>query len=406
MKAALNEEVWNYLLNWFDKNMGWLRRKYKRFGWTTNMDFDDFKQQAVILGVEVYSKLADKGEVSDAEFMDKLKWSIRTYCWGNRVKLRGKDIGDESNDDAVVTVNFEDIADYYIQSEQKTDYSGYQKHETMTVLLSYLTVTEGEYLSEYLGLGDLPKSTMKEIGLRHGVTESAVSQVISKAKKKMKELLKSFGIDNCKTQEEIAETISKMYISESYSEDYEYKSHPVEYWEAELIKVREPFNAVNLISEQMLYSVVKSIKEHGYDQSQPLIVWKELGVLIDGHTRLEAVKLSRYEGKVPVIPMSFPDMRAALGYMLNIQYNRRNVKDADIISSAERIFNLFHSAGGEKEKTMLLAKVCAELPMVKVKKVVALLEHATDKEKSSVNDEKVTINELYNNLRGRFTVKK
>jgi ParB-like chromosome segregation protein Spo0J len=377
------------------------------------MDYEDFKQQAMILALEVYNKLSPDSSsvISDDEFSEKVVWAIRTYCWGNRDKIRGKDIGvgDENNTDAVVTVNFEDIADFYIESESKYSQAAYRKHEIMAALLSYLTVTESEYLSEYLGLGDLPKLTMKEIASRRGISESAVSQLISKAKEKLIKLLKSAGIDSGKTQEEIAETISKMYLSESYSEDYEYKSYPVEYMEYEFIKVKEPFRSVCPVSEQMVYSVAKSIKSHGYDQSQPLIIWKELGVLIDGHTRLEALKLMDYPGKVPVIPTSFPDMRSALAYMLNIQYNRRNVKDADIINSAERIFRLFHSDGkkrSDKEKTMLLAKVCAELPMVKIKKVVTLLGYANDEEKSSVNDEKLTINELYNNLRGRFAVKK
>jgi hypothetical protein len=158
----------------------------------------------------------------------------------------------------------------------------------------------------------------------------------------------------------------------------------------------------------LVFSIAKSIKAHGYDQSQPLIIWKEVGVLLDGHTRLEAVRLSGYEGKIPVVPVSFPNLQSALAYVLNIQFNRRNVREADIITSAERIFKLFHSdgEGGDKEKTMLLAKVCAELPMVKIKKVVALLNYANDGEKSEINSEQVTINEVYNNLKGRFTVKR
>jgi ParB-like chromosome segregation protein Spo0J len=410
----LNNACWDYVLNWLEKNayLGWT---YKRYGWTTSMNYEDFKQQMILIGVETYSKLSAGGkEVTDKEFENKLIWGIRTYCWGNREKVRGKDIGNgEDNEDAVVTLNFEDIADYYNnrsdddEEDEQYNQAKLKKHEMMTALLSYLTVTEGEYLSEYLGIGDSPKHTMKEIGNKHGVTESAVSQLIGKAKKRLIDLLRYAGIDNNKTQKEIADAISKMYLSESYEDDYEYKSFPAEYMEYEFIKVREPFRSVCPISEQILYSIAKSINTHGYDQSQPLIIWKETGVLLDGHTRLSALKLAKYEGKVPVVPVSMPDLKSALAYVLNIQYNRRNVKDADIISSAERIFSLFHTnKTSDKEKTMLLAKVCAELPIVKIKKVVALLNYAKDSEKSEVNSEKITINELYGNLKGRFSAKR
>jgi predicted DNA-binding protein YlxM (UPF0122 family) len=404
----LNKSGWDYVLKWINSNayvVGWT---YKQYAWTTSMDYDDFKQQVMLLAVEVYGKMsADGKEVGSDEFKKKLIWRIRSYCWGHRDQVRGKDIGN-GNDEAVITLDFDDIADFYSDEEDAGhNQTKLKKHEIMTAMLSYLTVTEGEYLSEYLGLGDSPRLNMKEIGNKHGVTESAVSQGISNAKNKMMDILRSFGIDKGKTQDEIATAISGMYLSENYAEDYEYKSYPVEYMEYEFIKVQEPFRSVCPISEQVLYSVAKSIKTHGYDQSQPLIVWKEIGVLLDGHTRLEALKLSEYSGKVPVVPVSLPNLRTALAYALNIQYNRRNVKDADIITSAERIFTLFNSKGaGEKEKTLLLAKVCSELPMVKIKKVVELLSYAGEEEKLGVNTEKVTISELYSNLKGRFTVKR
>ncbi|MDR2104204.1 MAG: hypothetical protein LBP51_00440 [Deferribacteraceae bacterium] len=391
MEAVLSDKAvsaaWGYVINWIDNNYGWLKWAYNHFAWTTNMDFDDFKQQAAILGVKVYSKLADKGEVSDDVFCDKLTWSARSYCWASREQLRMKDIG-LKGDDAFIAISlnvaesmdFDNIICEAVAVKANLTENALmplERYEKIKAALLNLTATESEYISKYLGLGDAPKQNMKEIGIDAGVTESAVCQCIKKGGKKLS---------------------SQPLTPQTPLCSYVYKVNEMEFWDYKSIKTGEPFRSVTLVSEHLVYAIAKNIKLHGYDQSQPLIVWQEERTLIDGHTRLQALKLIDYPKRVPVVLMSFPDVRSVLLYMLNIQYSRRNVKDADIIRAAERIFKLFNLTDVE-EKTRFLAEVYAELPVFKVKKVAALHEYATEEEKALIGKEKTTINELYNTLR-------
>jgi ParB-like chromosome segregation protein Spo0J len=54
--------------------------------------------------------------------------------------------------------------------------------------------------------------------------------------------------------------------------------------------IGEPFVNLFFIRDDVYTAILHSIKEHGYDKAQPLIVWRENNILIDGHTRLEAAK--------------------------------------------------------------------------------------------------------------------
>jgi RNA polymerase sigma factor (sigma-70 family) len=404
-QEAAESAAWNYVLKWVETNASKLTWAYKKFGWSTDMEFEDFKQQAILAAYEIYNKLAAEGAVTEKKFTDGLIWSIRSHCWKTRDKVRRKDIGLEGEEE-VVTLSLDtvdnalfygqDNSESYLKedlNEQSQEKAGneptllqYEMYAIVRGMLDSLTVTECEYLSDYLGLGDLSKLNMKEIGKRHGVTESAVSQLILKAKKKLIKLLKSGARkDNAKSNE--------------------YKAFAIKYLEPEFIKVQEPFCSVCPISENMVFSIARSIKEHGYDESQPLIVWKEENILLDGHTRLKALKLVDYDDKVPVMPVSFPDTAAALRYMLSLQFNRRNINDVEVITTSERILNLFNLTNEDEEvKTKLLSEVYEELPISKVKKVVKVLEYADEEERAAVNNEKATINELYMSIRRRFFV--
>jgi predicted DNA-binding protein YlxM (UPF0122 family) len=405
-----NEAKWTYALQWIDGHTALLKSLYRRYGWSTEYSYDDFTQQVMLLASELYDTLAGEGRLDETSYYNALVWKIRSDCWGNRTIKRVKDVDKKRSDDEsrVETVDFSKIADFYGGdspdiSDTKDRLSNYN---IIINLLSYLTVKEADYLTMYLGIGDAPVSNMEEIAAKHNITISAVSQSIASAKSKLYKILAQAGISKDTGKDEMAAAMSKLFCYDGRLK-YEYIADKMSYMDVERIKVAEPFRSICTPSEQLIYSIASNIKAHGYDATQPLIVWKEEGILIDGHTRLEAVKLAEYDKPIPVVKISLPSTKAAVDYALNLNYNRRNVRESDILAASERIFGIFHDIKGEREKTMLLARVCADLPMVKVKKIVALMESADEKEMNRIKQESVTINEMYKNLKARrFTARK
>lgn len=86
------------------------------------------------------------------------------------------------------------------------------------------------------------------------------------------------------------------------------------------------------INPTTLQQIKESMKEHGYDESQPLLIWKEEGVLLDGHTRLAAAKENNFFD-IPVYEKSFTSLEEALEYALSLQVARRNLTDAELVKA-------------------------------------------------------------------------
>lgn len=71
------------------------------------------------------------------------------------------------------------------------------------------------------------------------------------------------------------------------------------------------------------------MKKRGFDNSQPLLIWKEREILIDGHTRLKAAQEAG-RNHVPVYEKSFESESEALEYTIHLQKDRRNLTDAEL----------------------------------------------------------------------------
>lgn len=67
----------------------------------------------------------------------------------------------------------------------------------------------------------------------------------------------------------------------------------------------------------------------GFDETQPIIIWKGRNVVIDGHTRLK-VALEKDIKEVWVIEKEFLNEDDAIQYAVHLQRDRRNLTDADI----------------------------------------------------------------------------
>jgi protein gp37 len=100
------------------------------------------------------------------------------------------------------------------------------------------------------------------------------------------------------------------------------------------IKTREPFNRLFPIDYNIEEAILEHMKEYGYDQDQPVILWKEENVVVDGHTRLQVAKRLGLED-IPVSMKSFPDELSALKHAIHNQRDRRNFTDIQILACIE-----------------------------------------------------------------------
>lgn len=180
------------------------------------------------------------------------------------------------------------------------------------------------------------------------------------------------------------------------------------------IKTAEPFKTIFPINAKLLSTIVEDIKERGFDESQPLLLWKEEQVLIDGHTRLKAATEAGIQ-QVPIHEKSFQDETEAVEYVIHLQKDRRNLTDSELyqcileldkryslggdrksekISSARALLKSDDSDMKEKSSREKTAKTLGT-SYTKVQKVRTIDDHAPDDIKEAVSTGQISINKAY-----------
>ena len=105
------------------------------------------------------------------------------------------------------------------------------------------------------------------------------------------------------------------------------------------IQLDSHFKDLFPVNEVMVSRISGSMQKKGYDKSQPLHVWKERMLLVDGHhRRLAAIKAGLRE--VPVFYHHFNSMEEALEYAILLQTDRRNLSDAEIYKTLQTLDSL------------------------------------------------------------------
>lgn len=90
------------------------------------------------------------------------------------------------------------------------------------------------------------------------------------------------------------------------------------------------------IHANTLEEIREKIAEKGFDKSQPVVIWKEKNILVDGHTRLEAAKKNGLE-EIPAVEMEFESREEALLYTFERQALRRNLSGPEILTAAQML---------------------------------------------------------------------
>lgn len=169
----------------------------------------------------------------------------------------------------------------------------------------------------------------------------------------------------------------------------------------DLIVTADPFKTLFSINPAVLETISKDIQTNGFDGSQPLHIWKEKGILIDGHTRLEAAKLADLF-QVPVFEHSFDSEDVALEYAIHMQRDRRNLSDAEMYACITELDKRGPRGGarfkgsGEhlKDSRMKTAQIIGT-SVNKVQKVRTISDHAPAEVKESLKKGDLSINQAY-----------
>jgi len=166
------------------------------------------------------------------------------------------------------------------------------------------------------------------------------------------------------------------------------------------IKKGVPFINLFPIMPEVLKAVTGDMKTRGFDMSQPVVIWKETNLLIDGHTRCKAAEKAGVT-EVAAIYKSFPDVDSALRYAYGLQFKRRNLTDADRFHFSETYLN---KVGLGVKKSGLKKVELAEILSVSTgtaQKYISVLSRGSAKDQEAVRSGYKTINKVYKSLLDR-----
>ena len=172
------------------------------------------------------------------------------------------------------------------------------------------------------------------------------------------------------------------------------------------VHTASPFKDLFAIKPAVLAGIAESMKKTGYDRAFPIVIWAgNNGVVVDGHTRLQAAKDAGLL-EVPVVMRDFNDELAALEYAIGCQRNRRNITDDELLAcvnaldSRKKIGNPGKTApdgaipGRSSETTARLLGISRS----KVERIRSVNDHGSAEMKDAVASGKMSINSAYNEL--------
>ena len=181
------------------------------------------------------------------------------------------------------------------------------------------------------------------------------------------------------------------------------------------IKTAEPFTTVFPINDSLLDTIVEDMKRRGFDASQPLLMWKEREVVLDGHTRLKAAEKAGVQ-QVPVYEKSFESESEALEYVIHLQKDRRNLTDSELYAcimeldkrlpigrqkkterenSSTELVKSGTDSKGESSSRKKTAQVVGTSP-AKVQKARTIQDYGDKKTKKALSSGEMSINRAYN----------
>ena len=190
-------------------------------------------------------------------------------------------------------------------------------------------------------------------------------------------------------------------ITEMSSKNRADETYTVATMKIDRIKLNDEFVSLFNIDSVVLDSIVNDIRINGYDMSQPVVVWKEKCILIDGHTRLKAVEILGIED-IPVIYHSFKNESEALKHACKLQFNRRNITDSNLIDLIPKVLEPYIKSYGEGSKADFIRERFTTLSKSKTKQILVVLDRATQEDIDKIRNSEVSIYQIYMSYKNTY----
>jgi ParB family chromosome partitioning protein len=150
------------------------------------------------------------------------------------------------------------------------------------------------------------------------------------------------------------------------------------------------------IHEETLKTVTASIVKNGYDQSQPVVIWKGKNVIVDGHTRLRAA-IEAGVHEIPGVEKEFETLEDAQRYTFKRQAERRNLTQAELFQAAVTLGIKDNHDGSGRSSEKLAEELGVSAATITHARTVS--EKASEEDIDAIKNGEKTINEVYQKVR-------
>ena len=169
------------------------------------------------------------------------------------------------------------------------------------------------------------------------------------------------------------------------------------------------FEKMLAMDEAVVNTMTESMKTEGFKPGHELPIWAHDGkfILIDGHTRRHcAIKAGLTF--VPCIIHHFDTFEEAKEYAIREQTDRRNLSGEALLQAVAN-FNFEKgkgNAGDEKGKASEIIGKQLGVSSKTVEKARVVLKEASEEQKESIRKEELSVNQVYNQIRGKASAEK
>ncbi len=169
------------------------------------------------------------------------------------------------------------------------------------------------------------------------------------------------------------------------------------------------FEKMLAMDESVIAAMTDSMKTEGFKPGHELHVWLYDGkyILIDGHTRRHCAMKAGLTS-VPCIIHHFETLDEAKKYAIREQTDRRNLSGEALLQAVAN-FNFEKGKGNVGEEKGKASEIIGKQLGVSsktVEKVRVVLKEATEEQKEAIRKEELSVNQIYNQIRGKNQIEK
>lgn len=169
------------------------------------------------------------------------------------------------------------------------------------------------------------------------------------------------------------------------------------------------FEKMLAMDDSVVNAMTESMGKEGFKLGHELHVWLHEGkyILIDGHTRRHCA-LKAGLTTVPCIIHHFESLEEAKKFAIREQTDRRNLSGEALLQAVAN-FNFEKGKGNTGEEKGKASEIIGKQLGVSsktVEKVRVVLKEATEEQKEAIRKEELSVNQVYNQIRGKVSAEK